>query len=80
MKNITIKRESGNAIEIDAESKLYGLRIDLLDDKNSPAATYEFAPHKLDGLNQLKYEIQCCRVKFDSIMPTTVYEFYDGQK
>lgn len=74
MKNITIKRESGNAIEIDAESKLYGLRIELLDDKNSPVSTYEFAPHKLDGLNQLKYKIHGIRVLFDSIESTMSHE------
>lgn len=64
--------------QITETEKAEGMKVVLLDEKDTPCARYEFEGEQLTNLMKILYQSKRCRIVFNgitnAITPSTIYE------
>ena len=61
-------------LHITETEKAEGMRVVLMDDKNTPCARYEFAGEKLNDIERIQYHSNNNKIYFASVIPSTISE------
>lgn len=73
-KEIIIKCNSDDEIQISDNVCAEGINVVLVDEKNAPIARYEFGKAQLQNIRKIRYSSNNTRIKFIDIIPTSLYE------
>lgn len=75
MKNIQIKCNTKDEVNIDDNARINGISIVLVDEKHTPIARYEFDGRKVSNMTRLSYNANSVRIHFyGDITPTMISE------
>jgi len=75
MKNIQIKCNTKDEVNIDDNARTNGISIVFVDEKHTPIARYEFDGRKVSNLTGLSYNANSVRIHFyGDITPTMISE------
>ena len=73
-KEIIIKCNSDDEIQISDNVCAEGINVVLVDEKNAPIARYEFEEEQLQNTRKIQYSSGNARIKFVDIIPSMKYE------
>ena len=73
MKEISIKCNTKDEVEIDCNAKANGVSIALVDEKHVPVAKYHFDSTKIENIERISYTANNYKAYFD-ITPTVIFE------